>query len=174
MSENKRKEFDKLSRYFSLRNPVHVIFRKPPKCPKCGLELYTVSVKPHWFPYIHVDFAMFCEICGKTYAFGIPQSRDAGLSMHVFDTNPVDAVVKFGTLEVPECPWGHGKMLMTKVFGDWIPDGEKLEYQWKCPKCFLTEHRAVERDFEHLPYDPLTEEEKEVIERRLKSMGYIE
>ena len=153
---------------------MHIIYRKNPRCPKCGCDLDALSIKPHWFPYIHVDFALYCPVCGETYTFGIPQSRDAGLSLHVFDSNPVEVVKEFERVETPECPWGHGKMIPTKVFGDWIEPVEEVELQWKCKVCFLTIHKTVKRSVSHGEVEALTEEEQKILEERLRSLGYID
>ena len=164
----------------AFRRPVQVIYNKPPKCPADGMELELVSVKPHWFPYIHVDTMMTCPVCTTNYTFGIPMSKDAGLSLHVFDTNPVDTVSRFRDFGPRICAWKqHGKMLPTKIFGDWLPYSEKLEYQWKCPTCFLVQHEEYDRICPHgdrmtEPEPPLSKEEQEALENRLRALGYIE
>jgi len=178
-NNNKRKTYrpGDETPYAPDQGAVHIMYNKQPKCPKCGNELNTISIKPHWFPYIHTDVAFECDVCDKIYTFGIPQSRDAGLSLHVFDSNPIGVVAQFGLLDDPDCAFGHGPMLKTKIFGDWIPEGERLEYQWKCAVCFLTEHKAYERgDIKHGADDGtvLSDGEEKLLRERLKAMGYIE
>lgn len=156
------------------RKPVHLIYKTHPKCPRCGDDLQLESIRVHWFPYIHTDLGLECLTCGEYYLFGIPFSKDAGLAFHVWDTNPLDAVAKFRELETPKCRFGHGSMLPTKIFGDWHKANvEKLRYQFKCPICFLTHQQWVDRDFPHGTVDPLTEEEKKTLEKRLEALGYL-
>ena len=173
---SKRRHYPVLSKFSPdpFRQPVHVLFPHQPRCPYCGCDLDTISVKPHWFPYIHVDVAFQCMVCDRTFTLGIPQSRDAGLALHVFDSNPIDAVAKFKELGVRECPWGHGPMLPTKIFGDWVPPDDEVEYQWKCQVCYLTIHESVKRNFPHGSPAPLTEEEQKLLEERLRKLGYLD
>lgn len=157
------------------RKPIHIVYKQHPKCPKCGDDLQKESLKPHWFPYFHVDEGLKCLTCGGYYLFGIPFSKDAGLALHVWDTNPIAAVAKFGTLGDRECRFRHGRMLKTKVFGDWHKTNVKrVRYQWKCATCFLTHHEWHDRDFPHGDDDPLTDEEKEMLDKRLRQLGYID
>jgi len=112
------------------------------------------------------------------YLFGIPMSRDAGLSLHVWDSNALGAITKFYELGDRKCKWyGHGNMLRTKIFGDWFVDmgkDETVRFQWKCPICFLVCQETHPRDFDHGFDDPLTRHEKEILEKRLRNLGYIE
>ena len=165
------------------RNPVRIIYAAPPKCPMCGTIFEIKSIKPHWFPYIHVDVYYICPSCptGKNgYIFGIPMAKDAGLSLQTWDTNPVDSVSKFREMGERKCPYGHGKMLPTKIFGDWLRGfKEVVEYQWKCPICFLVRHEEKQRDWPHgdamtEKEPPLSEEEQNIIEERLRGLGYIQ
>jgi len=169
----KRRNFSKFTDWAPDPRPFHVMYKSHPKCPKCGDFLELISVKTHWFPYIHVDIGLKCVVCNKVYAFGIPQNRHAGLSLIIWDSNPFEAVKAFDSLGKRFCPFKHGEMLPTKVFGDWIPDSEEVEYQWKCPVCFLTHHEVHKRNFRHGEANPLSKEEREMIKERLKELGYI-
>lgn len=170
---NKRKFFPKLSKHSPWADPLQVMYSNPPKCTKCGDWLELKSVKPHWFPYTHVDLMLMCGTCLNKYTFGIPCSRSAGLALIVWDSNPLESIKKFEQLEVPRCPYKHGRMLPTKIFGDWVPNEEDVEFQWKCIKCFLTIHKAMKRDYPHLDRSPFTEEERADLEEKLKAMGYL-
>jgi len=170
---SKRKFFPKLSEYVPFKDPLHVIFPTAPKCPKCGDFLELRSVKPHWFPYIHVDVALECVVCMEYYTFGIPMNRHAGLSLIIWDSNPQEALKHFMRLGKRYCPYKHGEMLPTKIFGDWIPDTEQVEYQWKCPVCFLTKHESYKRTFPHLKRSPFTKEEEKEIRKKLEELGYL-
>ena len=143
------------------RAPVKIEFTKNPKCPNCGDDLQLASLKPHFFPYIHADMELHCMMCGKWYIFGVPHSRDAGLALIIWDSNPLEALKKFSSLDTPRCPWGHGFMLKTKIFGDWFKsNAETTRFQWKCPTCYYCHHEYHPRDFPHGLNDPLSEEEK--------------
>tara|TARA_Y100000310_G_C20652012_1_gene799938 strand:- start:190 stop:759 length:570 start_codon:yes stop_codon:yes gene_type:complete len=159
------------------RSPVRVIYPNTPKCPHCGDSLGIRQIKPHWFPYIHVDVSMACEMEDTEYLFGIPMSRDAGLALHIWDTNPLEALKKFIGMGNRACKFrGHGNMIPTKIFGDWFVDPKwdsELKVQWKCPVCFLVCQEWVKRDFPHADVDPLTDEEKAGLEEKLRSLGYI-
>jgi len=170
----KAKRSSQFSKHFP-RQPKSekIIYTKHPCCPSCGDTLEIASIRPQWFPYIHVDVLFICPTELTEFVFGIPQSRDSGLALHVFDTNPIEAVKKFADLGECKCPFvGHGEMLPTKIFGDWVPDTEDVEYQWKCSVCYLTQHEKISRDFPHGEKE-LTDEEMEVIKKRLQDMGYI-
>ncbi len=151
---------------------VRVEYSEHLKCARCGDSLEIVSVLADDFPYTHTDIKWRCPMCDAVYIFGIPRLKDIGLALIVFDTNPSDAAAFFKKLDDPKCPWGHGKMYRTKVFGDWIPREDIVEMQWKCPVCFLTCHESYARDFPHGESD-LTQEEKESIRERLERLGYL-
>lgn len=160
------------------RTPIRIIHKTPPKCPHCGDILWLESIKPHWFPYIHVDYGMKCPMCDRYYLFGLPMSRDAGLAMITWDTNPLGAMKAMDALGRRKCKWKkHGYMVPTKVFGDWFKakdEGDQTKFQWKCPECFLVEQEWYPRSYPRGDNDPLTESEKEVLEERLRHLGYIE
>lgn len=163
------------------RSPVRIIYGKPPLCPHCGDTLWLQSIKPHWFPYIHVDYAMKCPMCNESYLFGLPMSRDAGLSLHIWDSNPLGAMEQFMSLGDRKCKWRqHGDMIPTKIFGDWFIDSnnnqderEEIKFQWKCPVCYLVQQEWYPRICDHGDVDPLTPEEKKALEAKLERMGYI-
>ena len=163
------------------RSPVRLVFSRPQKCPHCGDTLWLESIKPHWFPYIHVDYGMRCPMCNAYYLFGLPMSRDAGLALHIWDTNPFGVMEQFESLGDRKCKWRqHGNMLPTKIFGDWFIDSknnpearEEVKFQWKCPTCFLVEQEWYKRVADHGDVDPLTSEEKAALEEKLRKMGYI-
>ena len=144
-------------------------------CPKCGDQLVAGTVLPRAFPYIHTDLKLTCLGCSTDYLFGIPAVRDTGLSCQIWDTNPVEAVQVFAKIHPnpPQCPWHKVDMIPTKVFGDWIPDVEIVEVQWKCPECFLTHHAAVKRNFTHGGDSPLSKEEEMKLLERFRELGYI-
>jgi DNA-directed RNA polymerase subunit RPC12/RpoP len=147
----------------------------PPACAKCGKVLILKGIHASEYPYIHSDLRAECPQCGEIYLFGIPQRKDVGLALHVMDSNPKDAVVYQVDLGPRVCPYrGHGEMMPTKVFGDFVYDTSKIEYQWKCAKCFLTRHELHDRKFSHGGgYDPTPEEMADTV-ARLKRLGYIE
>ena len=147
----------------------------PPICAKCGDELALMGVHVADHPYIHADLRLECRTCGEIYLFGIPKRRDIGLALHVMDSNPKDTVARQVDFGPKVCPYeGHGKMLPTKIFGDVVFKIEKIEFQWKCPICFLTRHELHDRKIPHGEgYDP-TEEEMEATMQRLRKLGYIE
>jgi hypothetical protein len=144
-----------------------------PHCPICGDILEIRSIIPDWFPYTHVDVTMMCPMEGRKYVFGIPKNKIAGLSMIIYDTNPREALEGFMALGERKCPWGHGKMMNTKIFGDWFPDEKVVEYQWKCATCFVTTHESHDRKFDHGARPPISDEEMKIIKERLERMGYL-
>lgn len=166
------------------RKPVRMVFKNPAKCPYCGDELWLESIKPHWFPYIHVDYGMQCPMptCNRYYLFGLPMSKDAGLALHIWDSNPFGAMEQFQSLGDRICKWKtHGEMIPTKIFGDWFVDVkdnkelvDEIKFQWKCPICFLVEQEWYPRACDHGKYDPLSMEEKKILEDRMRSLGYLD
>lgn len=160
------------------RSPIRMIWPEPPECPHCGDDLALASITADWFPYIHVDYRFKCPTCLKDYLHGQPMTKDSGLSLIIWDSNPKDAAAHLTELGPRKCPYGHGTMLKTKIFGDWFQErhGEnKVTYQWKCPKCFLTHTETYPRPYPyHIENDPLTDKEKETIEKRLRDLGYFE
>lgn len=146
-----------------------------PKCPKCGDSLELRGVHVEDFPYIHADLRLQCPTCSEVQLFGIPHRKDTGLALHVLDSNPVEAVAYQARLKPPRvCPWGHGEMYMTKIFGDWVFKLDKVEYQWKCHICFVTRHELHNRKFAHKgDREPLTPEEEAELVDRLRKMGYV-
>lgn len=146
-----------------------------PLCPKCRdvLELRGIHVAS--FPYIHADLRLECPTCREVYLFGIPERKDTGLALHAMDSNIVDAILYMNERGPKPCPFGHGEMYMTKIFGDWAFDEDKVEYQWKCPSCFLTRHELHDRKFSHLGgKEPLTLEEQKDLTEKLRKMGYVD
>jgi len=148
---------------------------KHPQCAKCDDDLVLRGIHVEDYPYLHADVRLECLTCGEIYLFGIPKRKDIGLALHVMDTNPKDVVAYQMSLSPRRCPYrGHGEMLPTKIFGDWVFNVEKVEYQWKCPVCFLTRHEIHDRKAPHGDgYNP-TEEEVEKTMERLRALGYIE
>lgn len=146
-----------------------------PSCAKCGNVLILKGIHAAEYPYIHADLRAECDVCGEIYLFGIPQRKDVGLALHVMDSNPKDAVVYQVDLGPRVCRYrGHGTMMPTKAFGDFLFDTEKIELQWKCPQCFLTRHELHDRKFSHgKGFDPSPEEMADTM-ARLKKLGYIE
>jgi len=172
----RRPDKKRLSEYLPFRKElarVKLEYSDHIKCPKCGDLLEIKAILADDFPYIHTDVQWKCPMCGVEYLFGIPRLKDIGLALIVFDTNPSEAAGVFKKLDDPNCPWGHGKMYRTKVFGDWIPREDIIEVQWKCSTCFLTHHESYKRDFPHGD-DDLTQEEKDAIYERLKRLGYVD
>jgi len=159
------------------RKPVRAEYKTHPKCPKCGDDLQLESVKSHWFPYIHVDMSMYCLSCGEVYVFGIPFSRDSGLAMHIWDTNPAGVMEQFGKLDDPDCMWKpHGKMMKTKIFGNWFfeaKDSGRIRFQWKCPRCFLVRQEWHKREADVEGDNPFTDDEMRSLEEKLRGMGYF-
>jgi hypothetical protein len=144
-------------------------------CPKCGDQLVTGTVLPRAFPYVHTDLKLVCMGCTTDYLFGIPAVKDAGLSCQIWDTNPVEVIKAFERVcpRPPECPWHKKAMIPTKIFGDWIPDVELVELQWKCPECYLTHHETTKRVAPHMGGSPLTKDEELKLQRRFRELGYI-
>jgi hypothetical protein len=105
-------------------------------------------------------------------------TKDAGLSLIIWDTNPLGTIKQFGDLGSRHCPFDNTAMLMTKAIGDWFPtnlEGNAIRFQWKCPTCFLTHHETHPRlNPSTVDQDPLTDKEKQIIEDRLKKLGYFE
>lgn len=148
----------------------------PPSCAKCGDELALRGIHVEDFPYIHADLRADCRSCGEAYLFGFPKRKNIGLALHVMDSNPKDVVAYQVDRGAKTCPYkGHGDMLPTKIFGDWVFNAEKVEYQWKCPVCFLTRHELHDRKgITHgEDYNPSPEEMEATLER-LRKLGYIE
>ena len=162
------------------RLPVGIQYDKPPECPVCGDHLWLRSVRPHWFPYVHVDYALRCPTCTPGFhLYGVPMSKDAGLSLILMDSNPLGVLKGLLKETLPECPYGHGDKTPTKVLGDWLRDTfqEQIVYQWKCRICYHITHKLADRPAEHR-YDstsnPLSEEEQAILTERLRKLGYIE
>ena len=151
---------------------VVVGWSKPLTCSTCGEQLNPAVLRVETFPYIHADLKMVCT-CGEEYLIGIPHRRDSGLSLHVYDSNPAEAVTYQQNLTPRICRFGHGAMNMTKIFGDWVLGEEQVEYQWKCSTCFLTRHEIHKRTYKTLINISLTSDEKLILRERLKRMGYI-
>lgn len=161
---------------------VHLIYKNHPKCPypddegnKCTAYLMLLSIRVDTSPYPHTDVMMYCPLHKYTITFGIPDNKESSSGLLIWDTNYAGAAKKMEDLGERECPFeGHGKMLPTKVFGDWIPVPEKVEFQWKCITCFLTHHETHDRDFPHKGKPALTEEEQKALLDRLRAMGYLD
>lgn len=174
-----QKGFDVLDPHFAElagRKPVTVWYNQHPLCPKCGDMLELQFLKPHWFPYQHVDMMLICPMCSEEYLFGIPQSRDAGLSLITWDTNPFAVMRMFEEMQPgPTCRYKkHGKMIPTKIFGDWFENyTDTIRFQWKCPVCYMVCQVTRDRTVPHGDVDPLTDEEKEILLKRLEDMGYL-
>jgi len=156
---------------------VQMIFDTPPKCPKCGdiLELKLFQASP--FPYVHVDYEMACPMCGEKYLFGLPWNSFAGLSLQIWDSNKLGILEQATELGSRQCYWEHhGRMLMTKIWGDWVPGREEMfRVQWKCSKCYVTRHEMVERKVPHRTENvQFSETAKKILENRLRRMGYLE
>lgn len=154
---------------------VKVRWAEAPKCAKCGDELSLRSCIVEDFPYLHADLGFICPTCDEIYLHGIPKRKDIGLALHVLDSNPKDTTAYQIDQGRKKCPFkGHGYMKPTKIFGDEVFSVEKVEYQWKCPACFLTRHELHDRKVPHgRGYDPTEEEMAETL-KRLKKLGYIE
>ena len=157
------------------RRPIALIYSKPQTCPHCGDNLYLATMRTGWFPYLHTDFTLACETCLKKYLFGVALTKDAGLSLITWDTNPVEAIKKMVEQRLPICPFHKTSMAPTKIFGDSTnPEQNEVTLQWKCTICFLTHHITVERTYPHGDIDPFTDKEKTIIRKRLEALGYLE
>lgn len=161
------------------RKPLTMIYPGPQLCPKCGDSLYLETITADWFPYIHVDFGLKCPnpLCNEYLLHGLAISKDTGLSLIIWDSNPVEAVAHMHNVITPHCPYeGHAYMTPTKIFGDWLPENKEkneVTYQWKCPVCFLTHHITKKRTYKQGTNYPLTDREEKIIEERLKKLGYF-
>jgi hypothetical protein len=155
------------------RNPITRIYLEPENCPKCGDTLYLQTVRTGWFPYLHTDYTQKCPTCQEAYLHGLPLTRDAGLSLIIWDSNPLEALKHMTQQRTPTCPFDSNYMTPTKIFGDWI-NPELSTYQWKCHKCFLTHHETIDRTYPRSYNDPLTDRDKEIIQKKLRDLGYIE
>ena len=154
---------------------ITVKWVKHPECPKCGDSLELKGLHVSDLPYIHADMRLECPMCGEIYLFGIPKRRDVGLALYILDSNPIESLAYMNSRGDKKCPFGHGNMFMTKIFGDWNFKREKVEYQWKCPECFLTRHELHDRKFEHIgDREPLTPDEQADLMEKLRKMGYID
>ena len=162
-------------RDISGRQPLTMIHPEPLTCPKCGDALYLETIQADWFPYMHVDYNQKCPSCLESYLYGLSMTRDLGLSLIVYDSNPVEATKHMWGQRTPFCAFGHSIMTNTKIFGDLLSNRkDKVTLQWKCPICFLTSHKTFDRDYPHGDNDPFTDSEKDIIEERLRHLGYIE
>lgn len=159
------------------RHPLTMIYPGPQLCPNCGDNLYLETISADWFPYVHVDYAFKCPECDEHLLHGLAIAKDAGLSLIIWDSNPVEAVAHMHNVITPHCPYkGHAYMAPTKIFGDWLPENKangEVTYQWKCPVCFLTHHLTKKRDYKQGYNYPLTDSEEKIIEERLKKLGYF-
>ena len=159
------------------RHPLTMIYPGPQLCPKCGDNLYLATITADWFPYVHVDYGFKCPRCDESLLHGLAIAKDTGLSLIIWDSNPVEAVAGMHKVKTPYCPYaGHAYMTPTKIFGDWLPENKEkgeVVYQWKCPECFLTEHQTVKRGYPRGTNYPLTDGEEKIIEERLRKLGYF-
>lgn len=162
------------------RQPITIIYPEPSTCPKCGDTLWLLSSKADGFPYVHTDYVFKCPMCSETYVIGLSMTKDSGLGLLIWDTNPLAALQHMISLGRKKCTFGHGIMLTTKIFGDWFQEHEgtiknTIRFQWKCQSCFLTHHETHPRDYPHtVDNDPLTDDEKTIIQKRLRDLGYFE
>ena len=157
------------------RLPLAVIYTKPQKCPECLDHLFLATIRTAWYPYLHTDYTLACPTCNKKYLYGLSMSRDNGLTLIIWDTNPKAAIASMEELQTPWCPFHNTPMTPTKIFGDQTnPEKNVVTYQWKCPQCLLTHHHTKERGYPHGGASPFTDREEAVIRERLKLLGYIE
>lgn len=156
---------------------LQMILDSPPKCAKCGDILELKRLQASGFPYIHVDYAMTCPMCEVEYLFGLPSNTFAGLSLQIWDSNKLGILKCATELGTRKCYWEHhGEMLMTKIFGDWVPGREnEFRVQWKCSHCYVTRHEMGERKVPHLIENvEFSQAAQLIIKQRLRMLGYIE
>lgn len=177
MSHEKKVDTKKVGGFDFRSTDLQMILDTPPKCAKCKDILELKHLQASGFPYIHVDYEMACPMCGEKYLFGLPENTFAGLALQIWDSNKLGILEQATKLGSRKCYWEHhGKMLMTKIWGDWVP-GREGEYrvQWKCPRCYVTRHEMAKRNIPHLPENvEFSVEAKKIIENRLRMLGYIE
>ena len=163
----------KRGKHVSDREHVVIDWFDQPLCPNCGDALIVIRIKVNDVPYLHVDLVIECPTCLNHFLLGVPKDKLSGMALIIFDTNP-DIAAHFRKLGDRKCPFGHGIMWATKVFGDWLPNPKKVELQWKCPQCYVTRHEVIERPVPSIGESGLTEYEEHEFYKKLKKMGYVE
>lgn len=122
-------------------------FPKGIKCPFCKDKFMTpYALIISKFPYIHGDLACRCLRCGKMVQFGVPEDKNSGLSLIIWDTNPKRALKEALKAKPPICPFHNTPMILTKIFGDKVGylTYKEMKIQFKCPTCFLTAHGTID------------------------------
>jgi len=115
------------------------------KCPFCKIPLLPKRAIVSIWPYIHGDLELWCVDCGFTALFGIPADPVVGMELIILDSVPETVLERANRVKRPVCPFHMKHMRLTKIFGNYIRDDDKIRLQWKCPKWFLTEHKDVPR-----------------------------
>ena len=118
------------------------------RCPACKTPLLLDYIIVSSWPYIHGDYSLKCLRCGFQALFGIPEDPVVGMELIVWDSDPQTVLTLALQEESPICPFHYKKMKLTKIFGDYIRDDDKIRVQWKCAEWFLTEHKDVPRNAE--------------------------
>jgi hypothetical protein len=120
----------------------------PQACPNCKGPLIFLSIRMDTFPYQHTDLGLGCPSCNDRWLFGLPISREAGLSLFILDYDLVKARDAFSMKEGVKCPFHGVFMRPTKYFGSMLSIS-KHRVQFKCPICFLTRHFDAETGDEY-------------------------
>lgn len=133
------------------KKPTHTRVILSEKCPQCGSALTPkIALLTDW-PYIHCDVQLDCSSCEFKALYGIPLDPLAGVSLQIYDSNPAEVFERIriakldGSGSLPVCPFHKTEMKMTKVFGNKVFKDGTVRIQFKCPKCFVTEHVNIER-----------------------------
>lgn len=153
--------------------PSAVTVHPPTTCLECGSTLTVIYVVITDFPYVHADLKLACTYCDFEMLYGVPLDELAGMTLQIFDTQPLSRNYEgIKKLETPECPVHKKRMVMTKIFGDLVLDDGCFRVQFKCPKCFLTKH--IDGRFDEKAKRKIDRQVFESdIKSRLKKLGYV-
>ncbi len=111
--------------------------------PNCEGHLTADTMLITDWPYIHADIDLKCSLCQKTVKYGIPLDNLAGSNLQIYHSKPGKALKRVSAVAVPECPFHHKPMVLTKIFGDKVYSNGDMRVQFKCGDCYCLEHITV-------------------------------
>lgn len=133
--------------YWKIQPQAHVFKLMPLSCPICQYPLSVRLITLGIFPYLYVDVGQYCENCKSWYHFCLPYEDVMPSGLTIYDKDPDSLHEKLlNTIEFVKCPFGHGYMRLSRIYGNLVYQDGTIRVQLRCDTCHYFKHITIYKE----------------------------